>query len=417
MNATGGAATAQAATAAQAASARAASAQAAPPVSAAAPRRVRVLLVAPSLGILGGQAVVAARLLARLRREDPSLEVTFLPINPRLPGLLGKLQGIKYIRTILTSFCYVASLLWRVRACDCVHVFSASYASFVLAPTPAILIAKLYGKPVVLNYHSGEAEDHLRRWRRTAVPTIRLADAVAVPSQYLVDVFARFGLHARAIYNFVETDSFRFRPRHPLRPVFLSNRNLETLYNVACTLRAFALIQRRFPEAVLTVAGDGSQRAALERLAHELELKDVSFVGRVEQERMPELYERADIYLNSSDIDNMPVSIIEAYAAGCPVVTTDAGGIPYILAHEETGLSVRCGNHEALAAAAIRLLEDDELAQRLTANALAACQTYSWAAVRDEWLKLYSELAHENSQAATMPEAAITSRIETKTNA
>jgi glycosyltransferase involved in cell wall biosynthesis len=378
-------------------------------------RRVRVLLVAPTLGILGGQAVVAAQLFARLSGEEPALEVSFLPINPRLPGIFGQLQKIKYARTIVTSLAYVASLLWRVRACDCVHVFSASYTSFVIAPTPAILVAKLYGKPVVLNYHSGEAEDHLRRWRRTAVPTIRLTDAVVVPSRYLVDVFARFGLDARAIYNFVETDSFRFRPRRAPRPVFLSNRNLEPLYNVGCTLRAFALVQRRFPDAVLTVAGDGSERAALERLARELELRNTSFVGRVAPERMPELYERADIYLNSSDIDNMPMSIIEAYAAGCPVVTTDAGGIPYILAHEETGLLVRRGDHEALAAAAIRLLEDGELAERLTTNALAACRTYSWAAVRDEWLKLYFELADANP--AAMREAAVASRVESKTNA
>jgi len=377
-------------------------------------RRVRVLIVAPSLGILGGQAVQAARLLARFQAE-PALEVSFLPINPRLPGLFGKLQEIKYVRTVLTSLAYVASLLARVGACDVVHVFSASYFSFVLAPTPAILIAKLYGKKIVLNYRSGEAEDHLRRWRRTALPTIRLVDEVAVPSPYLVDVFARFGLHARSIYNFVETERFRFRPRTPLRPVFLSNRNLEPLYNVGCILRAFAIIQQQFPSAALTVAGDGKERAELEGLARELSLRNTEFIGRVEQARMPELCERACIYLNSSNIDNMPGSLIEAYAAGLPVVTTDAGGIPYILKHEETGLMVSRGDHEALAASAIRLLEDDGLAQSLTANALAACQTYSWAAVRDEWLKLYFELAHEDSAAPR--EAAITSRVESKTNA
>lgn len=367
-------------------------------------RTVRVLIVAPSLGILGGQAVQAARLFARLQAE-PSLEVSFLPINPRLPGLFGKLQGVKYVRTVLTSVAYVATLLARVRRFDVIHVFSASYASFVLAPTPAILVAKLYGKKVVLNYRSGQAEDHLSRWRRTAIPTIRLVDEVAVPSPYLVDVFARFDLHARSIYNFVETDRFRFRQRIPLRPVFLSNRNLEPLYNVGCILRAFAIVQRRFPEAALTVAGDGKQRVELERLARELDLRHTEFIGRVEQARMHELCERADIYLNSSNIDNMPGSIIEAYAAGLPVVTTDAGGIPYILTDGETGLMVKRGDHEALAAAAIRLLEDDELAARLTANALAACRRYSWATVRDEWLKLYFELAHENAaiRPSTLP--------------
>jgi glycosyltransferase involved in cell wall biosynthesis len=120
---------------------------------------------------------------------------------------------------------------------------------------------------------------------------------------------------------------------------------------------------------------------------------------------MHELCERADIYLNSSNIDNMPGSIIEAYAAGLPVVTTDAGGIPYILTDGETGLMVKRGDHESLAAAAIRLLEDNDLADKLAANALAACRVYSWAAVRDEWLKLYFELAHENAaiRASTLP--------------
>lgn len=359
-------------------------------------RRVRLLIVAPSLGILGGQAVQAARLLARFQAE-PSLDVAFLPINPRLPGLFGRLQNVKYVRTVLTSIAYVASLLARVRRYDVIHVFSASYTSFVIAPTPAILVARLYGKKIVLNYRSGEAEDHLTRWRRTALPTIRLVDEIAVPSGYLVDVFARFGLHARSIYNFVETERFRFRERRPLRPVFLSNRNLEALYNVGCILRAFRIIQKRFPEATLTVAGEGRERPELERLARELDLRNTEFVGRVEQSHMPELCERADIYLNSSDIDNMPGSIIEAYAAGLPVVTTDAGGIPYILTHEETGLLVRRGDHAALAAAAIRLLEDEELAGRVTRNALAACRKYSWASVRDEWLKLYFELTDESA--------------------
>jgi glycosyltransferase involved in cell wall biosynthesis len=162
------------------------------------------------------------------------------------------------------------------------------------------------------------------------------------------------------------------------------------------------------------VAGDGSERTALEQLARELELKNTTFIGRVEQSGMPELYEQADIYLNSSNIDNMPGSLIEAYAAGLPVVTTDAGGIPYILAHEETGLMARRGDYEALAACALRLLEDDALVTRITTNALAACRKYSWAAVRDEWLKLYFDLTGEDS--ATQATVTVASRIASKSN-
>ena len=154
-------------------------------------KALRVLIVAPSFDILGGQSVQAARLLERLQKER-SLKVGFLPINPRLPGPLRKLQKIKFVRTIVTSIAYVLSLLVHVWKYDVIHVFSASYFSFLIAPTPAILIGKLYGRKVLLNYHSGEAEDHFQRWRRTAVPTIRLVDVVVVPSEYLVQVFAKW---------------------------------------------------------------------------------------------------------------------------------------------------------------------------------------------------------------------------------
>lgn len=360
------------------------------------PKQVRVLMVAPSMRILGGQAVQAARLLARLG-EEPSLEVSFLPINPRLPGALARLQDIKYVRTIITSALYVASLLWRAPRYDVLHVFSASYFSFLLAPTPAILAAKLYSKKSLLNYRSGECEDHLTRWRRTTLPVLRAVDMIVTPSNYLVDVFARFGLEARAVHNIVESDRFRFRPRPRLRPVFLSNRNLEPLYNVGCTLRAFARIQAHCPEASLVIAGDGSERAALERLARELNLRGVEFLGRVAPEEMPALYAKADIYLNSPNIDNMPNSILEAYASGLAVVTTDAGGIPYIVRHEETGLMVARDDAEALATCALRLLEDDALAQRIISNARDECRKYTWAATREAWLNLYHEIAHERA--------------------
>ena len=360
---------------------------------------LRVLIVAPSLDILGGQAVQATRLIARLI-EEPGLEVSFLPINPRLPGALRRLQAIKYVRTILTTLLYVATLLVRVRTYDVIHVFSASYFSFVLSPTPAILVAKLYGKKVMLNYRSGEAEDHLTRWRRTALPVINLADKVVVPSGYLVEVFGRFGIRAESIANTVDLTRFRFRTRSPLRPVILSNRNLENLYNVECILRAFAIIQKRVSEARLIVAGDGSERARLESLKEGLGLKNVEFIGQVSPEQMPELYDQADIFVNASNIDNMPVSHIEAFASGLAVVTTDAGGIPYIVAHERNGLVVPCGDYEAIARSVVTLLEDASVADRLIRTACADCEKYTWSAVREEWLATYAEVAGRTSVGA-----------------
>jgi glycosyltransferase involved in cell wall biosynthesis len=351
---------------------------------------LRILVVGPSLDILGGQAVQAARLIARLR-EVQSLEVDFLPINPRCTGILRKLQAIKYVRTVITSAFYVFSLLARVPKYDVLHIFSASYFSFVLAPTPAILIAKLFGKKALLNYHSGEAEDHLRRWP-SAVATLRMVNEIVVPSEYLVRVFDRFGLSASAINNLVELDNFTFRERNPLKPVFLSNRNLEKHYGVNHVLEAFALIQKQLPDARLTVAGDGSQRVALENLARDLKLRNTEFVGQVEHEAIVPQYQAADIFLNASEIDNQPLSILEAFACGLPVVTTDVGGIPDMVSDSLTGFVVKRGDHEALAEGAMRLLEKPELAKTFARNALAECEKYTWRAVSKDWVESYHRL-------------------------
>ena len=360
--------------------------------------RVRVLIVAPSLDILGGQAIQATRLLEHLRSQS-AVDVGFLPHNPRLPGALSVIQAIKYLRTVVTSAVYLISLLREVGRYDVIHIFSASYYSYLLCAMPAILVARLFGRPSILNYRSGEAEDHLAKWRATAVPTMRLTDKIVAPSGYLVEVFRRFGLDAESISNAVDAECFCYRDRSPLRPTFLSGRNLEPLYNVGCTLKAFGIIQGRFPDARLLVAGDGSQRRSLERLASLLSLRNVEFLGAVSPDRMNDLYDAADIYLNSSNIDNMPASILEAFASGLPVVTTNAGGIPYILTHEETGLMVDRGDYEGLAACALRLLHDAELASTLTRNALSECSKYRWAEVCDRWISLYTEMAARRAAA------------------
>jgi glycosyltransferase involved in cell wall biosynthesis len=349
---------------------------------------VRVLIVAASLDILGGQAVQADRLV-RYLQDQPSLQVSFLPINPRLPGVLRKLQSIKYVRTLTTSILYCLNLLREVRKYDVIHIFSASYLSFLIAPTPAILVSKLYGKKIVLNYHSGEAEDHLRRWRRSTIPILNWVDEVVVPSQYLVRVFSTFGIHARAIFNVIDLEKFVFRERTQVRPIFLSNRNLEVHYGVDCLLRAFALIQQKVPEAVLTVVGDGSQRVALAQLKSELSLSQTSFTGRVEHEEIYEHYSASDIYLNASRIDNQPLSILEAFACGLLVVTTGAGGIPDIVTDGETGFVVPVDDHVALADRALKLLTEPSLAKTMAERARAECTRYTWGILSEQWLHLY----------------------------
>jgi L-malate glycosyltransferase len=352
---------------------------------------LRICILAPGLDGLGGQARQAERLILGLANE-PSVEIAFIPHNPKAPGFLRHLQRIKYVRTVITTLIYWGLALTRLWKYDVIHVYSASYYSYLLSVAPIILIGRFFGKKVLLNYHSGEAEDHLKNWRLTAVPIIRLAHAVVVPSGYLVDVFAKFGVKAQAVHNVVDLDVFRYRDRSPIRPVFLTSRLHEPLYNVACALRAFRLVQDRFPAASLTVAGDGWMRPQLEQLARDLELRNTTFIGRVPGDAMPDMYDAADIYLNATNIDNMPGTLIECMSCGLPVVTTDAGGIPYIVTHQESALIVPCNDHEAMARNAIRLLEDESLAVKLGRTGRESCQRYTWPTVRDAWLATYHGL-------------------------
>ncbi|HVF66672.1 MAG TPA: glycosyltransferase family 4 protein [Pyrinomonadaceae bacterium] len=353
---------------------------------------IRLLVVAPSDEYLGGQSIHAAQLVRELRKE-PDFRVGFASIAPRALGLAARVQRVRYARPIVRMPLYLANLLLKIPRHDVIHVSSAALSSFLLTTTPAILLAKLFGRRVVLNYHAGQAVEHLRDWARTAIPVIRMCDATVVPSLWLVDVFATHGLKARAIFNHVELDAFRFRERRPLRPVFLSNRNFDPIYNVPCVLRAFSVIQRRVPNARLIVAGDGPQRPEIEALARELDLKNVEFKGLLAPEAMPRVCDEADVYLNASNVDNMPLSILEAFSSGLAVVTTNAGGIPHMVGHGRTGLVVRMNDHEAIAASALRLLEDGDLAARLTSAARAECDKFRWDVVRPQWIEFYREVA------------------------
>jgi L-malate glycosyltransferase len=352
---------------------------------------VRVLLVAPSLAILGGQAVQADLLLHNLRAEG--VDVDLLPINPVPWWPLNYLTRIKYVRTLVVSIFYVASLLFKVWRYDVIHIFSASYFSFILAPTPALLVATLYRKNKILNYRSGEAEDHFTRWGKSIFWIIRLADKIIVPSGYLVDVFRKFGFRAESIFNISDFSAFQYRERQTVTPNILVARNLEPLYDIETSIRAYIIIKSKYNAATLTITGYGSDERRLKSLVRDLNIKDVTFTGRVERTQMPGLFHQADIFLNSSVIDNMPVAIIEAFYAGLPVVTTDAGGIPYIVRDRESGLLAPKRDIDGLAAAIREAIDNADLRQKIVEGGRAFAQECSWQRVKWQWAKAYRELA------------------------
>ncbi|MCC6316303.1 MAG: glycosyltransferase family 4 protein [Gemmatimonadaceae bacterium] len=350
-------------------------------------RPIRVLLIGPSMAITGGQSVMIRQVLEHVGAR-PEVDIRFQWMNFAVPFPVNRVPGL---RTLVAWLAYLPILIVRAPRYDVIHAFTAAYWGYYLWVLPALGAARLFGKKFILHYHDGQAKQHLDGWR-WARPTIKRVDALIVPSGFLVDVFAAYGIRAHVIFNVVDTDRFRFRQRSAISPRLLHNRGHEPLYNVPCALRAFQRIQATWPNAELTVAHDGPERANLEALARTLGLRNCHFVGRVKYEDGPAVYDAADIYLTTPNIDNMPVSLLEASASGLPIVATRAGGIPWIVTDGESALLVPLDDDAAAAEACLRLLGEPALVERLTTNARAALRPYAGATVAQEWVRVYREV-------------------------
>ena len=355
------------------------------------PAPLRVAIVVASMRILGGQAVQAQRMLDGWQGGADAVEAWLVPINPVPPAPFDRLLKIKYVRTVVTQLWYWPLLLRELRRADIVHAFSASYTSFLFAPLPAIIVAKLLGKPVILNYHSGEAPDHLRRSAIARRVMGYWVDLNVVPSPFLRDVLASFDIEAQVVANTIDLRQFTYRRRNPLRPRLICTRNFEPLYNVSCVLRSFARVQERHPDASLLLVGSGSQESALRAEAARLRLHHVTFAGRVAPSEIPRYYADADIYVQAPSIDNMPLSVLEAFASGLPVVSTRVGGVRSILREGLDGLLAPDNDDTAIAVHVLKLLDDPAYARLLAAAAHATLPSYEWDVVREGWLRVYRQ--------------------------
>jgi glycosyltransferase involved in cell wall biosynthesis len=217
-------------------------------------------------------------------------------------------------------------------------------------------------------------------------------DKIVVPSGYLVNVFHDFGLPASVVPNIVDLSQFRYRERIPLRPHLVCTRGFSPYYSVDVVVRAFAAVKKEYPEAQLDLVGDGPLEGDIRKLVADLNLTGVNFTGVASRQEIGKYYDQADIFINASWLDNMPLSIIEAFASGTPVVTTAPECMPYLVEHERTGLLSPVGDEKSLAANVIRLLRDPALSASLAQTAHEQSQKYTWQAVREQWLSSYRGL-------------------------
>lgn len=349
-------------------------------------RAPRILIVGPSLDILGGQGMLAAQLVDALRGDG--YDVRFLPVNPRFPAPLAWMRRVQGLRTVVNQLLYLPTVAMAAARADVVHAFSASYWSFLLAPAPALVAARLTGTRSLLHYHSGEAADHLAHWGARVHPWLRLADTIVVPSAYLAGVFGEHGYDTTMLPNAVDVRRFQYRERQGGER-FLSARNLESLYGVDVIIRAFAALAPAHPRATLTIAGDGSQAAPLKQLAASLGVRGITFIGKVDPDDMPRVFDDADVLVNASRIDNQPVTLVEAFAAGLPIVSTAVGDIPAMLGRGEFGRLVEIDDVAGLAREMHAVIADPASAAGMARRAQPRVDAYSWAAVREGWRELF----------------------------
>ena len=355
------------------------------------PRTLRVVIAAPG-HMLGGQARAAADIVAGFARDE-ELRVSLQAIDPRLSGMLRFLTEWPIIRSVIRPLLYARALRRILPETDVLHVFCAAHTAFLFGAMPAMLFARRYGVPVVLNYHDGRAEAHFARGGRLLRWALRHSAALVFPSPYLQRIFRARGFEGIVIPNVVDTSAFRFREPTRAEPRLVTARLLESLYAVDNTIRAFAMVREQTPGARLDIYGDGHAAGALRLLARELGNQGITFHGPVPHSRIPDAFREGGILVNSSRIDNTPHVLIEAMAAGLPIVSTAAGGIPDMVEHERTALLVPLDDPRALADAVLRILNEDGLAPRLVAAARASIGNYSWAIAAQRWRSLYRRVA------------------------
>lgn len=347
--------------------------------------------------MIGGQAH-AARDIATGFASDPEIDVAVQAIDPRLSGWFRWLTDVKILRTFFRPLLYSRQLFRSARRADVLQVLGAAHTAFLFGAFPAIVIGRLLGRPIILNYHDGRAREHFRYWGPFLRGVLRRVARIVVPSRYLQKEFRAQGFEAEVIPNVVDTAAFVYRKQPTVPRRLVSTRLLEPLYAVEITLLAFRRLKLDYPDLVLDIYGDGAAGAALRDLTRRLELQDVSFHGEIAHATMPQALAGGGIMVNSSRVDNMPHFVLEAYATGLPIVSTAAGGIPYMIDPDRTGLLVSPDDPDELAGALRRVLSDPALAWRLIEEGHRETPRYTWMYAKEEWRRIYRMAAKPASQ-------------------
>lgn len=238
--------------------------------------------------------------------------------------------------------------------------------------------------------HGGNLPDRLKRHPYLCKLIFENSYKNVTPSHYLLEAFENAGFsNLRYIPNTIEIKAYPFKERRSIKPNLLWVRSLASIYNCPMALRVMSLLQKNIPDVQLTMVGPDKENLLpeLQKQVQDQKL-NIVFKGKLEKSVWLELSKNFDIFINTTHSDNMPVSLIEAMALGLPIVSTNVGGIPFLLENEVTALLVNDDDAQGMASAVERILTDTELRERIIRNARQKASEYDWNEVKSKWLEL-----------------------------
>lgn len=251
-------------------------------------------------------------------------------------------------------------------------------------------LSNLFSKKYIPILHGGDLKNRFKNSPKATKKLLEHAHYIISPSLYLKTEVENLGFsRVKFIPNPLVLEKYEFKVRETFQPKLLWVRAFDEIYNPMLALHTIQLLLKKYPKAELCMVGpdkDGSLSAA-QKYAQKHSLP-VKFTGKLKKKEWISLSEEYDIFINSSDIDNTPVSVIEAMALGLPVVSTNVGGIPYLIEEGRTGLLVTPRNPEAMVEKIISLLENPGKAKLMAENGREKTKEFDWELIKAEWDKV-----------------------------
>ncbi len=237
--------------------------------------------------------------------------------------------------------------------------------------------------------HGGNLPQRLKTHPKQCGVLFGKAYKNVAPSGYLFAFFSEKFTQTVSIPNTVSIENYHFKERKNFSPNLLWVRSFASIYNPKMAIEVLSLLQKKYPEASLCMVGpekDGSLQTTKNH-AKELGLP-VTFTGKLTQKEWAKLSEEYDFFINTTHFDNLPVSLIESMLLGLPVISTNVGGIPYLIEDGKTGLLVADNDVMVMVEKISFLIENQQVAREIAENAKEKASNFSWQNVKEEWLKI-----------------------------